>query len=121
MGHALAWDAFARGAEVTLIHGPTDLLDPVGIKSIGINTAQEMFEKVKHYFTKTDLYISAAAIADYKPVKEQRHKIKKTEETFSLKLDRNPDILKFVGNRKNSDQLLVESRHTQIRWKQEKQ
>lgn len=107
MGFAIAEAAQKRGAIVTLITGPTCLQSPVGIKTIHINTAEEMRGEVMCYFNDTDVFISAAAVADFKPEHKVAGKIKKKEHnSFSLQLGKNVDILKEAGKRKNK-QILV--------------
>ncbi len=107
MGYALAWEAFARGAEVTLIHGPSNLPDPVDIQRTKIQTAEEMFEAVQTQIDTCDIYISAAAIADYTPALPSQHKIKKRDSDLSIKLKRTTDILQFVSEKKRNDQILI--------------
>ncbi len=107
MGYALAEVAQRRGAEVILISGPTFLPDIGGIKTIRINTTAEMREQVLTYFDQVDVFISAAAVSDFRPVEQFNGKIKKEkQETLHLALTRNFDILKEVGKRKNK-QLLI--------------
>ena len=107
MGFAIAEEAQKRGAVVTLITGPTCLQNPVNIKTIHVNTAEEMKEEVMHYFNETDVFISAAAVADFKPDHIVAGKIKKKEhDSFSLNLSKNVDILKEAGKKKNK-QILV--------------
>ncbi|MEJ2637380.1 MAG: bifunctional phosphopantothenoylcysteine decarboxylase/phosphopantothenate--cysteine ligase CoaBC [Calditrichia bacterium] len=107
MGYALAWEAFARGAEVTLIHGPGELSLPAGMKTVATRTAEEMFHAVREHLPQTDIYLSAAAVADYKPEKASVQKIKKQEGKAELALERTPDILDFAGKNKAGGQLLV--------------
>ncbi len=107
MGFALAWEAFARGAEVILIHGPTDLTVPYEVIGIGVQTAEEMFHKVQEYFPQADIFISAAAVADYKPQHQATTKIKKKGKDLTLKLEPTPDILKTMGQRKKPGQFVV--------------
>ncbi|HFB67973.1 MAG TPA: bifunctional phosphopantothenoylcysteine decarboxylase/phosphopantothenate--cysteine ligase CoaBC [Calditrichae bacterium] len=107
MGFALAWEAFARGAEVILIHGPTDLPVPYDVVGIGVRTAEEMFHKVEEYFPQADIFISAAAVADFKPVQQATSKIKKKGKELTLKLEPTPDILKIMGQRKKAGQFIV--------------
>jgi len=107
MGFALAWEAFARGAQVTLIHGPVHLPTPVEIESIRINTAGEMDEVVQKKIKQADIYISAAAIADYTPVAPLDHKLKKEARGRTLQLKETVDILKKAGERRRKNQLLV--------------
>lgn len=107
MGFALAWEAFARGAEVTLIHGPVTLPLPAGMRLIGVRTAEEMWQAVRQHFPQTDIYLSAAAIADYTPAQYSAGKIKKTEGIFELPLKRTTDILAEVGRMKQPNQRMV--------------
>ncbi len=107
MGYALAWEAFARGADVTLVHGPTDLPAPMEVNDIPVNTAEEMFQAVREQFSDSDIYLSAAAIADFTPQAVSDKKIKKREGEFHLPLKRTTDVLQYVGENKRSDQVLV--------------
>ncbi|GAB4374310.1 MAG: bifunctional phosphopantothenoylcysteine decarboxylase/phosphopantothenate--cysteine ligase CoaBC [Calditrichia bacterium] len=107
MGFALAWEAFARGAEVTLIHGPTELPSPVDIQCIPVTSAQQMFEAVEKHFPESDFFISAAAVADYQSKEPAKHKLKKGEEGLILQLVRTPDILKEVAIKKTPGQKLI--------------
>ena len=106
MGYAIANTFLKRGADVTLISGPTDIKPPTGVKVIRIETAQEMFQCVKEEFKGVDVVVKAAAVADYAPVSEERHKIKKDGNEKKLELKRTPDILKWLGEHKN-EQVLV--------------
>ncbi|MCK4649521.1 bifunctional phosphopantothenoylcysteine decarboxylase/phosphopantothenate--cysteine ligase CoaBC, partial [bacterium] len=99
MGYALARAALSRGAEVTLISGPTQLLPPSGAEVINVQTAKEMRREVLRNFKKADVFISCAAVADYRPKKREKKKIKKGE-SFTLELERNPDILKEISKKK---------------------
>lgn len=107
MGFALAEVAKNRGAEVTLITGPTNLADIAGVNTISVITATEMREQVLKHFDGVDLFISAAAVSDFKPVQQFTGKIKKENQEFlQLKLERNIDILKEVAQRKK-EQILI--------------
>ncbi len=107
MGYALA-EAFAdAGALVTLISGPTHLDSPRTVDIKRIISANEMFEEVKALQDSTDLFIMAAAVADYKPSKRSDQKIKKSEEDLQIKLEANPDILAYVGKNKKEGQFVV--------------
>ncbi|MFA7575418.1 MAG: bifunctional phosphopantothenoylcysteine decarboxylase/phosphopantothenate--cysteine ligase CoaBC, partial [Arcobacteraceae bacterium] len=107
MGFALAETAVNYGADVTLITGPTCLQDPPGARTIHVITAEEMRKQVMNYFMDSDVFISAAAVADFKPVKQYSGKIKKEgQETFTVKLAKNIDILKEAGEKK-TNQILV--------------
>jgi phosphopantothenoylcysteine decarboxylase/phosphopantothenate--cysteine ligase len=107
MGFALAEVAKRRGAKVILVSGPTFLQDIEGIKTIRVNTAAEMREQVLSYFDQVDVFISAAAVSDFRPVNQFKGKIKKEEaDVISLELRKNADILKEVGEKKGK-QILI--------------
>ncbi len=97
MGYALAAAARDRGAEVTLVHGPTALPDPTGVTCVRVRSAQEMYEAVMGRWRTMDVVVMAAAVADYRPASAATEKIKKSAETLSLSLVRNPDILATLG------------------------
>lgn len=99
MGYALAQAALSRGGEVTLISGPTRLLPPSGAEVTNVQTAKEMRREVLRNFKKANIFISCAAVADYRPKKRVKKKMK-GEESFTLELERNPDILKEVSKKK---------------------
>lgn len=107
MGYALAKVARGMGAEVTLISGKTCLTPPYGVKTVKIETVEEMKEAALKEFEKADVYISAAAIGDYRPAEYSTEKIKKGEGTLLLKLERTPDVLKLIGERKRENQVVV--------------
>lgn len=102
MGYALARVARRRGAEVTLITGPTDLPLPQVNKIIQVRTAQEMYEAVLENFKASTVVIKAAAVADYRPAIRSEEKIKKNNRPLSLTLERNPDIIAEIGKMKDS-------------------
>lgn len=107
MGFALAEEAAKRGAEVILISGPSNL--NTKNKSINlqrVTSAKEMFGKVFEYYAETDFAIASAAVADYAPKEVASEKIKKKDDTLTIELVKNPDILKTMGERKNK-QILV--------------
>lgn len=108
MGHHLAEAAYERGAHVTLITA-SDLSSSRGIKRIDIEAARELYEAVSDVFNEADLLIMAAAVSDYGPASSADQKIKKDvqeNETMVIELKENPDILKEMGKRKDS-QILV--------------
>ena len=107
MGYAIAKAARDRGAKVTLISGPTALDKPDGVEVIAITSAQQMYDAVLKIFPQTDIVIKAAAVADYRLQNPASYKIKKENECLTLQLIKNPDILKELGARKESHQLLV--------------
>jgi phosphopantothenoylcysteine decarboxylase/phosphopantothenate--cysteine ligase len=97
MGYAVAQAAAEAGANVTLISGPTALADPERVRTIRVTSAQEMYEAVHTRITAADIFIAVAAVADYRPAARAPAKIKKREETLTLELVRNPDILASVA------------------------
>lgn len=97
MGYAIAEAAAYEGAEVILISGPTTLNAPHHVKKIGVTSAQQMFDTVMQYVSDVDVFISVAAVSDYRAAYIHREKIKKDRETLELKLIRNPDILSSVA------------------------
>lgn len=102
MGYAIASTAFNRGAEVTLISGPVNLRKPGGVKVIGVVTAEEMYKEVKKNYMDVDVIVFAAAVSDYKNANISKSKIKKTNDSFTIKLVKNPDIAKEIGMKKGS-------------------
>lgn len=107
MGYELAREASKRGAEVSLVSGPTALQPPKVSKLINIKSTQDLFDAVNENFDQTDVLIMAAAPADFKPETETSQKIKKEEkDEMTLELSPNPDVLKSMGQRKK-DQVLV--------------
>jgi phosphopantothenoylcysteine decarboxylase/phosphopantothenate--cysteine ligase len=99
MGYAVARAAARAGAEVTLVSGPVALADPGGVRVIRVTTAREMRDAVMAELDGVDVFVAAAAVADYRPARPARAKIKKTAETLDLSLVRNPDILGEVASR----------------------
>jgi len=106
MGFAMARIAHHRGAEVTLVGGPTSLAPPSGVRFCAVRTALEMQQAVLEYYPQATMVVSAAAIADYRPAQVASQKIKKQDGDFSIALDRNPDILAGLGQDKGN-RLLV--------------
>ncbi len=102
MGLALAEAALKLGAKVTLVHGPIHQPIPQGIEAITVTTANEMLESVNNQIEYTDIFISAAAVADFRVKEPASGKIKKgSDESLELTLIKNPDILAAVAARKN--------------------
>ena len=97
MGFAVARACARMGAEVTLVSGPVDLPDPRGVTTIRVESAREMHEAVFDRIKQTDMFIGAAAVADYRIEQIEEHKIKKSSDELQLSLIRNPDILKDVA------------------------
>lgn len=100
MGYAVAAAAALAGAEVVLVSGPTALSTPPGVRRVDVRTATEMLAAVDAEADPADVFISAAAVADYAPRETAAQKIKKSAEALTLDLVRNPDILAAVAARK---------------------
>jgi phosphopantothenoylcysteine decarboxylase/phosphopantothenate--cysteine ligase len=98
MGYALARAAAAQGARVTLVSGPVNLTAPPGVERVTVQTAAEMAEAVQARITGCDIFIAAAAVADYRPAVTAPEKLKKTAASLSLELERTPDILAGVAD-----------------------
>jgi phosphopantothenoylcysteine decarboxylase/phosphopantothenate--cysteine ligase len=97
MGYAVAAAARAAGAEVILVSGPVGVPTPAGVRLIEVESAQEMHDAVHRVIRGTDVFIAAAAVADYRPECCAQEKIKKGAETMALQLRRAPDILASVA------------------------
>ena len=97
MGYAVARAAREAGAEVTLISGPVSLATPAGVARVDVRTAREMFDAVKKDAKGADVFISVAAVADYRVKNPSAQKIKKANGGLSLELEENPDILAWVA------------------------
>lgn len=106
MGYAIARMAAYRGAQVTLVSGPVNLSAPVGVETISVLTAEEMFEAVTRNFADQDIVVKAAAVADYKPAKISDEKVKKSDSQMALEMTRTRDILKYLGENKRPNQFL---------------
>ena len=107
MGFALAEVARRRGAEVVLVTGPTSLSDIDGVKTIRVESAENMKDAVFTYFKEADIFIAAAAVADFKPAQRFEGKIKKEgQELLHLELRKNVDILKEASGKKEK-QILI--------------
>jgi len=107
MGYALAAAAARRGAQVTLVSGPTALAEPEGCVVIRVNTAEEMREAVAGRFEECDVLIAAAAVADYTPAQMNASKLKRSKGAITVQLTRTADILAECGDRKRPGQVLV--------------
>lgn len=106
MGYAIARQAVNRGASVVLVSGPCHLAAPTGTSVVPVHSAREMFATVQQYYANVDVVIKAAAVADYRPKTVAEQKIKKSEGDWMLPLERNPDILAWLGAHKKA-QILV--------------
>ena len=107
MGYSLAEEAAKRGAKVMLISGPSSLdISHPNIEIHRVTSAKEMFNEVFNYYENSDITIASAAVADYAPKEIASEKIKKNDDSLTIELVKNPDILKTMGERK-SKQFLV--------------
>ena len=106
MGYALARVAAARGADVTLVTGPTEIKKPMFVKIVPVTTAKEMFEAVKEEAADADIVCKAAAVADYRPKHIADEKVKKSDSEMSLELEKTDDILKYLGEHRKDGQFL---------------
>ena len=106
MGFAVARAAEYRGAKVTLITGPTNLLDPNNVAVIRVNTAKEMARAVFDNLEQSDIIIKTAAVSDYRPKDYAEQKLKKEKDELVLSLEKTQDILKEIGRNKK-EQILV--------------
>lgn len=113
MGYAIAENAARRGAEVTLVSGPTQLKKPRFMKVIDVTTAEEMFQAVNDAFDTQDIILMAAAVADYRPTTVADHKIKKSDGEMNIPLERTTDIIGTLTQRKKQQFICGFSMETQ--------
>lgn len=113
MGYALARAAHQRGANVTLISGPTKISPPEADQIIYVRTALEMYRAVMEHYEKATVILKAAAVADYRPKVEAREKIKKDKGLPGIELTRNPDIIAAIGAKKRKSVLVGFAMETQ--------
>ncbi len=106
MGYAIAKMAMLRGAEVTLVSGPTAIEPPLFVKVLSVTSARDMFEAVTGVSDQQDIIIKAAAVADYRPKQVSEDKVKKNDDQASIELERTDDILKYLGQHKKDGQFL---------------
>ena len=103
MGYSIAKEAIERGADVTLITGPTNLTPPQNLKKlVKIESAKDMYEAVLANLDENDVVIKSAAVADYKPKNYSNKKIKKSDDDLVIELYRNKDIAQEIGKIKNN-------------------
>jgi phosphopantothenoylcysteine decarboxylase/phosphopantothenate--cysteine ligase len=103
MGYAVARAAQEAGAKVTLVSGPVALETPAGVERVDVRTAQQMFDSVKSRVKGSDVFISVAAVADWKVRNSSKHKLKKVNGSAPhLEFEENPDILAWVAAQKNA-------------------
>lgn len=106
MGYAIAAAAAARGAAVTLVSGPTHLRPPLGVETVDVRSARDMFEAVVCRAEEQDIIVKAAAVADYRPASRSEEKLKKTGGDLTLPLVRTEDILAWLGEHRRPGQFL---------------
>lgn len=106
MGYAIAQVAMQRGANVTLVTGPTNIEPPAFVNVVPVKSAAEMFDAVTSVSDKQDIIIKAAAVADYTPEQVATEKIKKKDGDNQIRLTRTKDILKYLGEHKKEGQFL---------------
>ena len=106
MGYAIAAVCMRRGAEVTLVSGPTAVQKPEFVNIIPVTTAREMFEEVTSRADEQDIIIKAAAVADYRPKNVSSEKVKKKDGELSMEMERTDDILAYLGSHRRPGQFL---------------
>lgn len=106
MGYSIAKACMLRGADVTLVTGRTALTPPLFVDVVPVVSAKDMYDAVISRSNEMDIIIKAAAVADYRPVHIAEEKVKKSDGSFSLELERTDDILKYLGEHKKSGQFL---------------
>ena len=107
MGYSLARVAAMRGAEVTLVSGPTNLKTPLGVNKVDVISAKDMYDAMVESAGDSDIIIMAAAVADYTPETVAENKIKKQDGNLNIPLNRTDDILKTLGAQKKKGQVIV--------------
>ena len=106
MGYAIAKAAMLRGAEVTLVSGPSSLEPPMFVNTVNIRSAADMYEAVMERRDEQDIIIKAAAVADYTPAEVSDEKVKKKDDEMRIPLTRTKDILKALGENRKDGQFL---------------
>lgn len=106
MGYAIAKMCMLRGAEVTLVSGPTSIAKPEFVHVVDVVTAKEMYEEVTKRAKDQDIIIKAAAVADYRSKSVSSEKMKKKDDDLAISMERTDDILKFLGEHKKEHQFL---------------
>lgn len=106
MGYAIAKMCMLRGAEMTLVSGPTSIAKPEFVHVVDVVTAKEMYEEVTKRAKDQDIIIKAAAVADYRPKSVSSEKMKKKDDDLAISMERTDDILKFLGEHKKEHQFL---------------
>lgn len=117
MGHALAYIAMLRGAEVTLVSGQTALAPVPFVKTVPVVSAKDMFDAVTAVSAEQDIIVKAAAVADYRPMEVSAEKVKKSDGAYEIAMERTDDILKHLGEHRAPHQYLcgfsMETQHVE--------
>ena len=106
MGYAIARMAMLRGAQVTLVTGPTAIAPPPFVDVVPVVSAQDMFEAVAAHSPNADMIFKAAAVADYTPIGYSDDKVKKKDGDLSIPLKRTTDILQYLGQHRRPGQVI---------------
>ncbi|MEY8507695.1 bifunctional phosphopantothenoylcysteine decarboxylase/phosphopantothenate--cysteine ligase CoaBC [Lachnospiraceae bacterium 42-17] len=106
MGYSIAKICMLRGADVTLVTGRTSLVPPPFVDVVSVTSAKDMFDAVTARSNDMDVIVKAAAVADYRPLYVAEEKVKKSDSSLSIELERTDDILKYLGEHKRSHQFL---------------
>lgn len=106
MGYAIARMAMLRGAQVTLVTGPTAITPPPFVDVVPVVSAQDMFEAVAAHSPNADMIFKAAAVADYTPIGYSDDKVKKKDGDLSIPLKRTTDILQYLGQHRRPGQVI---------------
>ena len=106
MGYEMARAAWLRGAQVTLVSGPVELKDPLGVETIRVETAAQMYDAITSRAPEMDIIVKTAAVADYTPATVAADKIKKSGDNMAMEVVRTKDILKALGENKPEGQVL---------------
>lgn len=106
MGYAISRMAMLRGAQVTLVSGPTSIAPPAFVEVVPVVSAQDMFEAVSQRAEASDIIVKAAAVADYTPVGYSDDKVKKKDGDLSIPLKRTTDILQYLGQHRRPGQVI---------------
>ena len=106
MGYAIARMAMLRGAEVTLVSGPTSIAPPPFVDVVDVTSARDMYDAVVNRASEMDIIVKAAAVADYTPAEYVDNKIKKNDGDLSIPLKRTQDILGYLGSHKKPGQII---------------
>jgi len=112
-GYRIAEEAARRGAQVTLVSGPTTLPDPFGVATVRVTSAQEMRDSVQAAYGDADVVVATAAVADFRPAHPAVHKQKKDTAPLQVELERTPDILAELGDAKDRRLLVGFAAETQ--------